>query len=329
MLLNAFKSNRAVNYILFPFIGLLLWGRSLIHPPSYPFYISEPENFLYSPVEKLLGLFPYLEFITGFVILIVLSFMMLYLNNRYSIVREQTMLPMSLFIILVSGFTGMHTIHPVYPAAIFLLLAIFRLFSAFDLIKPYASAFDAGFFLGVASLFYFSSIILFPTFIIGIGILSRESQWRKFVIIFIGFLLPFLFAFSYAFLSGEWLEYLKILELNSITPSNHFKTNHSLQVYTAYLVLLLFIGSLKILQQYDTKKVSTRRYFIIFFLIFLCSVVGIIFIPAVSIEMLIISAIPLTFLITNFLIFQQNKFWRELLFALLFILVIAIQFFSF
>lgn len=328
MLLKTFKSNRTLNYVVFPLAGLLLWGRRLFHPVSYPFYSGEADNILYAPVDWLIGGFPFLQVLPGFILLIVLAFIMLYMNNRYSLIGERTMLPLSLFIILVSGFTDLQVMHPVYAGAIFFLLAIFRLFSSFDQIKPYSAAFDSGFFLGIASLFYINLVILFPAFFFGIGILSRESRWRKFVIIVAGFILPFVFAFGFSYLNGEWLEYMKILELNFITPNNHLKANIPLQVYTGSLILLAILGSFKIIRQYDSKKVSTRRYFAVFFLIFSCSVLGVILIPAVSSEMFVISSIPLTFLISNLFVYQKKRIWSELWLGLLLLMVIAFQFIS-
>jgi len=327
MLLKTFKSNRAVNIVIFPLAGLLFWGKNLIHPQTYPFYNGESGNFLYAPIQSLIGKFPFIQVLLAIILFIVLAFLMLYITNKYNFIRERTMLPLPLFIILVSGLTGMQTMHPVYPGAAFFLLAILRLFSAFDQTKPYSAAFDAGFLLGIASLFYFNSYILFPAFIFGLGILSREIRWREFVIIFTGFFLPFTFAFSYAYLTDQFLEFIKILEMNVITPNDLCTPNVAFQIYTGYLIFLILFGSVMIIQKYDSKKVSTRRYFMVFFLIFLFSVLGLIFIPAISREMLVITAIPVTFLIADFFVSLRKRFWGELWLTLLLVMVIVIQFF--
>lgn len=328
MLLETLKSNRTVNFILFPLAGVLLWWKNFVFPHSYPFYNGETDNLLYSPIHKLAGEFPLLQNLLALLLLILLAFIILQINNRYNFIRVRTMLPAPLFIIMVSGFTGMHTLHPVYFGAVFLLVAIFRLFSTFDQIKPYSAAFDSGFFLGIASLFYFNLFILFPAILLGIGILSRETRWREFIIATTGFLLPFVFAFGYAFFSDRMLELLKTFELNIISPNNYFKPNLPMQIYAGYLALLTFLGSIKVIQQYDTKKVSTRRFLMVFFWLFVCSVFSFIFVPATSQEMLVISTIPVTFLTANFFVFLKSRFWRELLFAILLLIVVALQFLS-
>jgi hypothetical protein len=326
MLLKTFKSNRAVNYFLFPIAGLLLWGRSLISSRTYPFFQDETANLLYIPVRFFTGYFPWMPGLLALTVVLVMAFLVMYINNRYSILQQRTMLSFLLFVLLVSGVPWMQVMHPVYPGALFFLLAIFRLFSAFDRIKSYSAAFDAGFFLGMGSLFYFNLFVLLPAFIVGIGILAREPRWREFLLVVTGFLLPFVFALSYAYLSDQFLEFLKVLERGVVTPNDHFKDHPLLQLFTGYLTLLTLLGSVKILQQYDSLKVSTRRYYIVFFLLFISSLAGILLIPAVSLEMVVIAAIPVTFLMANFFLTMKKRFWGEFWFILLLSLVIVMQF---
>jgi hypothetical protein len=326
MLLKTFKSNRAVNFILFPLMGVLFWLKGFIVPVPYPFYHGETENLLYSPIHNLLNGNLYIKNLITLSLLISLALIMLQISNRYNFIRVRTMLPASLFILIVSGFTGLHTMHPVYFGAFFVLLAIYRLFSAFDQSRPYSASFDTGFFLGIGSLFYFNLIILFPAYLVGVGILSRETKWREYVIHFIGFLIPFIFAFSYAYIAGEITTFLNTFELNILTRNNHIQTNFPLLIYSGFLLLLVFLGSIKMIQQYDTKKVSSRKFFTVFFLLFLFSILSFALFPATSQEMLVIAAIPVTFLTANFLVFIRSRFWGEFWFSLLFILVVVLQF---
>ncbi len=325
MILGILKSNRAVNFILIPLMAVLFWMKSILEPHPYPFYRGETANLLFSPVYGFVKDSPLLQHIVSLVMLVFIAFLVLQINNRYNFIRIRTMLPAPLFIIMVSGFTGVHAFHPVYPASVFVLMAIYRLFSAFDKTKSYSAAFDTGLLLGIASLFYFNASILFPAFFLGIGILTREFQWREFALNFTGFLLPFVFAFSYTFFTDQFLELLKTFELNILTSNNHFRANVPLQIFSGYLVFLVFLGSIKIIQQYDSKKESTRKFFTVFFLTFIFPLLSFIFIPATSQEMLVIMAIPVTFLVSNFFTFLKSRFWGELLFYLLLIFVIALQ----
>ncbi len=325
MILRILKSNRAVNYILTPLLAVVVWLKSLIEPQIYSFYRGETQNLLYQPIARLFKDAALLQSIASLIILLILAFIVLQINNRYSFIRVRTMLPAPLYIIMISGLVELHTLHPVYFAAFFVLMAIHRFFSAFDQVAPYSAIFDAGLLLGIASLFYFNIVVLFPALFFGIPILARETRWREFVIVTLGFLLPFLFAVSYALLTDQFLEVLKIFEKNTLTPNYHLRENIPLQIYLGFLIVLTLLGSIKIIQQYDSKKVSTRKFFTVFFLLFITSLVSYTFVPATSQEMLVITAIPVTFLVSNFFVFLKSRFWGELLFSLLLIIVIALQ----
>jgi len=325
MILRILKSNRPVNFVLFPLIGLLFWLANLIHPQIYPYYLGENENLLYAPIYSFLKNAPFVQSLLSLILVVALAFMVQQVNNRYAFVRIRTMLPAPMFVLLIGGFSQMHTLHPVFFGAAFLLFAIYRLFSLFDQPKSYPAAFDAGFWLGVGSLFYFNLILLLPAFVIGIAILSREYHWRAFLINLIGVLVPWFFAFSYAFLTEHLLPLLNTLEQSILTANNHFKSNIPLQVFLGFLIFLTVLGSIKMIQQYDTKKVSSRKYFTILFLIFLFAIISFIFIPATSQEMLVIMAIPISFLVSNLLVFMKSRFWSELIFTVLFGIVVFME----
>lgn len=326
MLLKTFKSNQTANFLLIPTAALLFWLKSIISTQTYPFYPGESDNLLFKPLYNLLAGLPLLQVILTFLLFIILAILMLQFNNRYNLLRRRTMLPAPLFIVMVSGFTGLQMLHPVYFGALFLLFAILRLFSAFDKIRCYSAAFDSGFFLAIGSLFYFNLIVLFPAFFLGIGILTRETRWREFAVFLTGFLLPFIFAFSYLFFTGNTDAYLHTLEMNILTTNNHFTDNLPQKIYVGFLVFITLLGSADIIRNYDTKKVSTRKFFMVFFLIFLFSLAGLLLIPATSHEMLVITIIPLTFLSSNFFVFMKKRFWGELWFTLLFIFAMTMQF---
>ena len=325
MLLRTLKSNRAVNFFLIPFMGILFWLKDFISPKPYSFYPGEQENLLYAPLHNLLKEHLLVQILLMVILLVGMALLLIQMNNRYNIIRIRTMLPAPLFVLLVSGFTTIHAMHPVYFAAFFVLLAVYRLFSAFDQVKPYSPAFDSGFFLGVASLFYFNGVILLPAFLIGVGILSRETKWREFVVCFLGFLLPFIFAFSYVFMVGKIPEFLNTLQLNIHTPAGDFKSNLPVLGYFGLLFIFILFGSIKILRQYDTKKVSTRKFFIVLFLVFLFAMFGWVLMPSTSFEIVVIAAIPVTFLLSNFFVFLKSRFWGEFLFSLLVIAVIVME----
>lgn len=328
MLLKVLKSNRAVNFFLIPVIGVLLWLKSLITPKNFSFYQGETDTVLFSPVYRLIENFPVVQTVTALVLIVASALMLIQMNSNYNIIRERTMLPATLFIIVTGGFTDLQILHPVHFAVFILIFAIYRLFRALDETTPYSPVFDAGFLTGTAGLFYTGSIVVFPALLVGVIILSRETKWRVPVILSMGFLLPFIFACSYAFVAGRFIEFVNTFWLNIATTVTRLEFNFRELVYPVFLLLLIFLGTLKMFAQYDTKKISVRKFFMVFFLIFISMIISIIVVPAVSTEIFVIASVPLTFLLSNYFVFMKSRFWSELLFGILLTLVIATQIIS-
>lgn len=326
MLLKRLKSNSAVNLFFILVAALAFWMNSLLHPFNYDFSSCENNTVLFAPIYRLIGSHPLVNVGVSLLLVVALAFLMQLINDRYSFIRIRSKLPSILFVIIVGGFFEMHTLHPVYFAAIFVLFSINRLFGIYEKAKPYSAILDVGFLLGIASLFCFNLIALFPAFLISVVLLGRETKLREIIILLLGFLLPFVFAFSYAVLTENLEEILDLFTQSFIIPVNHFKGNYALQMYLGILVLYTFVGSIDILKQYDKKKNSSRKYFTAFFWIFIFSMISFIFMPSASLEMLVITSIPVTFLISNFFVFKKNRFWGELLFTLLLAIVIFMQF---
>ena len=324
MLLRFFKSNLSVIYLLFPLLGIALWLNSLLSPAGYNYYNGE--NAL--PLFKIFSFFlktTLSQVIAGIFIMVVCAFMIEQINSRYAFIKNRTLLPATLFILLVCGISGLQVLHPVWVGALFFLMVILRSFSACDVRKPYSVAFDSGFLLGVGSLFYLNLVVLLPAIVIGIGILGRESGWREPLILITGFFLPWIFAFTGYFVFDDPMVLAKLVVDNVLTWNIHVKTDIPLLVYLGFLTIIVFASSAYMLLHYSEGKVSSRKYFVVFFVLFLFLLISFLVIPSVSQEVFILVFIPVTFLMSNYLVSIRSRFWGELIFTILVIIVIGIQ----
>lgn len=326
MILKVLKSNRSINLLIFPIIGLIFWLKSLLNPFSEQFFLNESNNILFAPILRITRESDFIRVLLSLVFVIFIGAIVQVLNHQYSFIRERTKLPGTLFVIIIGGFIKLHTFHPVLPAAIFLLFAIYSLFGVYEKKNPYSNIFNAGFLVGVGTLFYLNLLVFLPVFFIGIVILSKKRSWRSFVILLIGFFVPILFAFSYAGLTEQTIEMLIISKESIVNPSNQFSFNIPIYIYLSFLILLTLAGSIKIIVQFDSKKVSTRKYYTLFFVMFILSIINFALFPGSSMEMLIITAIPVTYLISNLFVFMKSRFWGEFFFLLLIGIIIFMQF---
>jgi len=235
-------------------------------------------------------------------------------------------LPSNIFILIIGGLYTMHHLHPVYFGALFLMLCIDRIFDAYESPGIHSNAFDAGFFIGLGSLFYFNLVFFFPAIWIGFILIRKSPQWRNFALPLIGLLLPWLFGFSYYFLTDRTEEMLITVSRNILTPNNDLFRNIHMQIFAGFWAFLTLLSSFFLIGRLGEKKISSRKYFQILFVVFAISVTLLVVVPAVSLEVFVLMAIPLAFLISNYLIFMRSRFWANLFLYLLIGLVIYLQF---
>jgi hypothetical protein len=216
--------------------------------------------------------------------------------------------------------------HPVYPAALFLILTVDRIFNSYDKEVIHSNAFEAGIFLAIGSLFYLNLVFFFPFLWIGFIILKPKVNWREFILSTLGFIFPWLVAFAYYGASGQSDELMVTLKANLSLHQSFLRQNLPIQIYMGFLVFLTLLASVLLLSQYDGKKISSRKYFKAFFWIFLISCILIVANPAVSQDIIVLLAIPLTYLISNYLIFMKRQIWGEIFLYILVAGVIYLQF---
>jgi len=326
MILKALKSNQPHYIILIPLIAIGLWFKSFMNPVNFSFYPGEDAMILYQPINFLLGKNTIASNIMALVFIILLAFLVLKLNVQYAFIPVRTFLPPTLFILTTSGMHELHSMHPVYPAALFLILTIDRIFNTYDKEVIHSNAFDAGIFLAIGSLFYLNLVFFFPLLWAGFIILKPKVNWREYILSTLGFILPWLAALAYYAITDRSDEIIQLLKANFTLHQTFLKENLPVQIYIGYLMLLIVLGSFFLLTQFDGKKISSRRYFKAFFWVFLIPAILIIANPAVSQEIIILIAIPVTFLISNYLIFMKRQIWGEVFLYLLSAGVIYLQF---
>ena len=326
MILRFLKSNQAYHFILIPLVTLALWTGSYIRPDLYPYFEGEANMLLYKPLQSLLSGSELIGTMLAAALAVLLSFVILHLNTAYACIRIRTFLPSNIFILIIGGLYTMHHLHPVYFGALFLMLCIDRIFGAYENQNIHSNAFDAGFFIGLGSLFYFNLVFYFPAIWIGFVLIRKSPQWRNFALPFVGFLLPWLFGLSYYFLTDQLEEMQITISQNILTSNNDLFLNIHMQVFAGFLALLTLLGSFFLIGRLGEKKISSRKYFQILFVVFAISVILLVIVPAVSLEVFVLMAIPLAFLISNYLIFMRSRFWSNLFISIFIGLVIYLQF---
>lgn len=136
------------------------------------------------------------------------------LVTRHRMSRKVTQFP-GLFIILCWALVpSFRTLHPAQAAGFFLMLAFLSMGRIYKKDEPAVPLFNAGAWLGLASLFMPAYLFLIPAFIIGIGML-RTPDLRSIFQFLAGLLITFFLVFSVVYFQG-WLATAWQLQLSGL-----------------------------------------------------------------------------------------------------------------
>jgi hypothetical protein len=326
MLLRLLRSTGAQTIILIPILGILLWLISFIHPSEAVFLFDSYPMPSYKLVTELIPVRSFFGNLVAISLVLAQALLLVRLNTRFILINNRTYLPAIIFILLTASIPDLQRLNPVIFSGFFLLLGLELMFNGYQSGKIAYEFFTASFFISLGATFY--PYLLFFLFIVWIGlIILRPFYWREWVFSIIGFLLPWLFVFSYYYLIHDQPDKI-ITDLSHAFQSDYDFPQYSLltYVFAVFTMLLVLVASQFIIIGFTSKKILTRKAFLLFLWLFINCLGIYILVDQASVEMIFLAAIPLSYLISHYFMFVRSHFWGELFVTLLFLIIFLIQF---
>lgn len=324
-MLKYFKSYSSSLIIVLPLIGLALWGSTYYYQQSAIFSYDGYQMPLYALLIKFIGGAPFWSMIISLVVILLTALLLVMLNTRYIIIPERTYLPAVLFTLISGGLAALHGPHPVIFGSLFLLFAIYKIFGSYKATKLSYNFFEAGFLLGVGSLFYLPIAGFFIITWISLAILNRH-YWREWIFPLLGFIATYILVLSYYYLYTDNLYAFLTGMLDGLTENNMLA--YPEKYYYIFLGVLLFciiIGSYFMLSVFQTLKIHARKYYLVFFWLFILSIGMYILIPSAGVELLVPATLSVSYLLTKYYISCRSKWLCHLTFYMLLAALVFVQ----
>lgn len=314
MFIRFFKSNNASALILLPLFALAIWAFGFISPAIVPVNHTMP---LYELVGELFSNAPWLGTFIAFILVVGEAFLLNYIVNENEVVSKQSYLPALFYILFISNNNDMLLLSPPLFANLFILFATHKLLTSYRKDNAFSQAFDAGFLISIASLFYFPCVVFLP--LLGVGlILMRPFNWREWLISFIGALIPYIFVITIYF----WKDKLDALFFDKMFFSlSHEKITQALpksfyfMIGTGWLILLFSIG--KLFQGVGIGSQKTKKSIVLLIWFFFFSALSIFIAPEIATKYFAPIVIPTAVFCGNYFANIKKQWWAEFLFLLL------------
>lgn len=306
MIANFFKKSEAAN--VFNILILLF-----IFYLSATFFIIEYElsfNFL---INKLLILICLLLFVL--IVDFIIKKNSLTQDNSYAIL---------LIVLLLGTFTEAMFVQNIVISNIGLLLGFRKIYSLRSGIKTRQKLFDAGFWIGIATLIYSWSILYLLLVYVGI-IVFRKLELKNLLTPIIGLSTPIFIYFSYHFYFDTlWIFYSKF----NVEYSLNFNPYNRLilLIPLSYLVLVLLVSTIVLTPKIALVSNKLKFLWAVLLNHLLISTVIVIMSPFKSGSELLFLFFPAAIIITNLLQRSPSLIFKNLILYLFLIISVGAQF---
>ncbi len=246
--------------------------------------------------------------------------------NKQGVLRETSHLPALLYVVLMSCFPEQLSFNPLLFANFFIIVFLNSIFNFYRSDTAVFEVFNAGVFIGLASLFYWPCLFLFPLTMASLFVL-RPFNMREWAVSFLGVLLPFVFFGAVLF----WLDMLSVNSIKSILEPLYrvqFSTsyNGTYIILTAILAIILIASLWRFSRDLNNfAKLRARKFLAIIVWFFLFAALSYLVASKNSMIGLSFLAIPLSVIISNYFLSLKNQLLAELVFLLLLAAVIYNQ----
>ena len=236
------------------------------------------------------------------------AFLVAQINNRFTIVRTRTFLPILIFLILMGCWNQTHASIDANLGLTFFILALFNFFSMSRDRKASEQAFMGSFLISLISLFINPFILIIPVCWIGFMIFQCFSL-RTFLASVFGTLSPWILYLTFVYLQHPESDYSQLfnLKINVDLSLTTFTLSEIIYSAAIGLIMIISIAGLYSITNSDAINTRNKLNFLLFLLISLI-VISFIF-RNQFISFLPVIALVYSMLISHPLTLKQNNFY--------------------
>ena len=246
--------------------------------------------------------------IIGFAFTLLNAFLLAQINNRFTIIRTRTFLPILIFLILLSSWNDTHIVNGSHLSLTLFILSLYYFFSMARNRNASESAFMGSFLISVSSILINPLIFIIPVCWIGF-MMFQSFSLRTFLSSIFGTLSPWILYLALRFILNPNFDFVHAFVINpSIDLS--FSTWSLLNlIYGGLISLIIIISIAGLYSMTHGDAINTRNKLnFLVLLLFSLFVLSFIFINQ-YISFLPIIALVYALLISHPLTLKQNNFY--------------------
>lgn len=315
MIVRIFRNNNPAFFLVIFIIIIAMWIPSLFgeqivyHNNNY--LLFENLNFLILQNQRIVV-------IINYSILFIIGIILTNINTKFIIIEHRNFLTALFFLLLVSSFQETHQNISISISALLFITSIYLLLNSYKKKKAIEDIFIAAILIGLATLIVPAYVYMVFMLFFGLA-LTRPVYVREWLSVIWGFVLPFAFYFSFAFLNDYNLATIQSYFLSNIYSPFNITADFTLinSLFLGVYFLFMAISSYYILFRSPILKVRNKKYFKYFFYIFVLLFVSSILNSKFFYLYFSLAAFPLAFLLSYMFNESKRKVITDILFIVL------------
>jgi hypothetical protein len=186
------------------------------------------------------------------------AFLIAQINNRFTIIRTRTFLPIFVFLLLMGSWNETHIVNGSHLSLTLFIFSLFHFLNMYRDPKASEMAFTGSMFIGVASLIINPLIFLLPVFWLGFVIFQSFSL-RTFLATILGLLAPWIIYLSIFYFFNQQIEFSQLLHVNFNIAIGELSLTLPRIIYIAIIILIMIICIFGMYSITNSDAIRTRN----------------------------------------------------------------------
>ena len=322
-MLQLFRKYSSTSFLFLIGYGILLHLYAFTNPETYT---AGPHGVLSRNIYQLIGQSGFIPDLAALILLLIQAYLVNELTFKFRLTYERSYFPAVFYILANSLFTDFLHLTPVLMANTFIIFSLFQLFSIHKQTKYAGELFNAGLFIGMACLFYWSSAIYAILIIFGINIVGR-LHLKNLLRILVGFLVPLYLMGTLAYLQNRlaWFIEFQFADQFALFDINLSLNSLAYIKIAAFGFLLIFtvlsqalqVGRLNLQAQ---RNISVLNWMMLFSLFSICIQ------QAAQLDHAQLASVPMAIILAVNFLARKNLKWADALHLMFLVFVFILQF---
>jgi hypothetical protein len=323
MLIRIFRSGYIIKIFMFLVVSLLLWLPAFLSPPQP--VASTTFGIAYDFLADFFIFSDTINVLVAFVLLLLQAIVFNAVLVENPLFSKSVFLPALIYVILMSHNPANLILHPALIANFFLIFSLKNLYSTYEKKEALREAFNASFWVALASLFYLPAIYMM-VLIWSAFLIFRINTWREWMISIIGVSTPYLILIAFFYLTD------RMSFLRAYYPGNlswiwaNFTVRFSDYIFWPAFLILILVAYFKFSTERVDKIISVRKGFAVVNAFLVIAAISILFSGPDPHQHAYLLFPASSVIIAYYFIEMRKMIWPELLFLLLLASIVVVKF---